>query len=562
RTRDVPPPAADRAGWAALATLLPPPLSPTPKKTRSLEHHRDPKRAFARTRGPPDQTPRPAHRGGGGGENPTQEGRDLAPCQPVPALRPQQARSSRVHMASGVHMAINGPPALPWQGRAPAPQLRSRPLARPAPPQARPSARPPRPLRSGESRGIPGAARDPGAGSADPADPRAPPAHIRRLCTRGRDEQARTGAQARPDSQAGPRPLSALMPGRTLSPQRPEARAGRSSLHSRVGPGRDSRLSNPSPGLGVLGLSTPSGYLWEPPARSLGLGRGREGRERRRTALRGVGVGEPPPPPARAPGPAAGRAGAAAPGGSLRPARSLPGQARLRAGSPGGGRGRLAGAESGSARGFFSPFSQHTGNNRARHPPRGRGRAGVPSAAVGGVARVSPLDQCHLGLQLPAVLGVAASQLSGELVARNLSLGFLEFPGAAKARIASQSALGSPRARAHSPPRNPLSGAGSCPPSAHPALRPTHSGLRLGDQNLKWMEGPSANSSTPGGRPPELVLTILQETTYQKKPLLNRGFKNGSPATKVIVFWKQSCPVRFLITALHLPGSSQDNSKA
>lgn len=41
-----------------------------------------------------------------------------------------------------------------------------------------------------------------------------------------------------------------------------------------------------------------------------------------------------------------------------------------------------------------------------------------------------------------------------------------------------------------------------------------------------------------------------------------QGFKNGSPATKVIVFWKQSCPVRFLITALHLPGSSQDNSKA
>lgn len=169
-----------------------------------------------------------------------------------------------------------------------------------------------------------------------------------------------------------------------------------------------------------------------------------------------MGVGEPPPPPARAPGTAAGRAGAAAPQGSLRPARSLPGRARLRAGSPGGGRGRLAGAESGSARGFFSPFSQHTGNNRAsgdgarpmgrrraaargrarggggaagggaggrarahpraaaprparagsgplRPPPRGRGRAEFLSAAAGRSARVLPLAQCHLGPQLRAV---------------------------------------------------------------------------------------------------------------------------------------------------------------
>lgn len=177
---------------------------------------------------------------------------------------------------------------------------------------------------------------------------------------------------------------------------------GRSSLHPRSG--RAIPLSIQSPGLGVrwsqhsrvgrarLSAPSPRGRTSRPglsssalapapqpypdpypgrrlpagvPARSLGLGRGREGRERRRAALRGVGVGEPLPPPARAPGPAAGRAGAAAPRGSLRPARSLPGRARLRAGSPSGGRGHLAGAESRSIRDFFSPFSQHTGNNRA-----------------------------------------------------------------------------------------------------------------------------------------------------------------------------------------------------
>lgn len=100
-------------------------------------------------------------------------------------------------------------------------------------------------------------------------------------------------------------------------------------------------------------------------------------------------MGEPPPPPARAPRPAAGRAGAVAPRASLRPARSLPGQARLRAGSPGGGRGRLAGAESGSARGFFSPFSQHTGNNRASGDgarPMGRLRAAARGRAGGRAA--------------------------------------------------------------------------------------------------------------------------------------------------------------------------------
>lgn len=167
-----------------------------------------------------------------------------------------------------------------------------------------------------------------------------------------------------------------------------------------MGPGRTSAPVSEAghPGLAPAPWPSPSGpggsYLREPPARSLGLSRGREGRERRRrAALLGVGVGEPPPPPGRAPGQAAGRAGAAAPRGSLRPARSLPGRARLRAGSPGRGRGRLAGAESGSARGFFSPFSQHTGNNRAsgdRAQPMGRLRAAARGRARGRRARACP----------------------------------------------------------------------------------------------------------------------------------------------------------------------------
>lgn len=70
------------------------------------------------------------------------------------------------------------------------------------------------------------------------------------------------------------------------------------------------------------------------------------------------------------------------------------------------------------------------------------GSRGVPSAAAGHSARASALAQCHLGARRRAVLGVAASQLSGELVARNLSLGFLEFPGASASRIAPLAAWG------------------------------------------------------------------------------------------------------------------------
>lgn len=183
-----------------------------------------------------------------------------------------------------------------------------------------------------------------------------------------------------------------------------------------------------------------------------------------------MGVGAPPPPPARTPRPTAGRAGAAAPRGSLRPARSLdllPAPARLREGSPGGGRGRLAGAAGGSAPGFFSPFSQHTGNNRAsgdgaqpmrrlRAPARGRaggraagrgarrgrgrGRGGArahPRAAASGGAARRPRRAGGQGAKRPALTPPAlrlrlpcrgpSRQLSGELVAQNLPLGFLEF---------------------------------------------------------------------------------------------------------------------------------------
>nr|XP_025138536.1 anther-specific proline-rich protein APG-like [Bubalus bubalis] len=94
-------------------------------------------------------------------------------------------------MASGVHMARSGPLPSPRQGRATAPQLRSRPRepGRPLPKPGPPPARLPRPQQSGESCGIypglPGGTPQPGAGGADPADPlgaarsHPPPVHPR-----------------------------------------------------------------------------------------------------------------------------------------------------------------------------------------------------------------------------------------------------------------------------------------------------------------------------------------------------------------------------------------------
>lgn len=106
------------------------------------------------------------------------------------------------------------------------------------------------------------------------------------------------------------------------------------------------------------------------PARSLGLSRGREegaaaadgaarggGGSLRRLQLRAPGAG------------GLGRAGGPQPPRrSLRPARSprslAPRSGAPQGGLPGGGRGRLAGPKA-ARLGVFSPFSQHTGNNRA-----------------------------------------------------------------------------------------------------------------------------------------------------------------------------------------------------
>lgn len=166
-------------------------LPPTPKETRSFSLKPLNRRSLAPGTTGIQHPPRSPLRGRGRKPHAGSVSRaphppqDLAPRQPVPVLRPQQARSCRVHMASGVHMAINGPPSLPRQGalRLPDSQRHSRPK-----PRLRPPASPPPPRRS-ESRGMPGAARGPGVGGADAADPWAPPAHTRRVCTRGRDKQ-------------------------------------------------------------------------------------------------------------------------------------------------------------------------------------------------------------------------------------------------------------------------------------------------------------------------------------------------------------------------------------
>lgn len=222
-------------------------------------------------------------------------GRDLAPGQLVPALRPQQARSSRVHMASGVHMARSGPFALPAAGArdgSPAPLPPA--VARPAPPQARPSARPPAspPAKWRELRDIPGAARGapptPGRAALTPPTPRTPPAHTRRRCTRGCDEQVPFSGTLRPgpvptpgqtetpqpppqrpdDSRPGPfpstprgqgRPLLSARPGRVgPAPQHPESwpRNPGGSAHSQVGQGKDLCLP-PAPEAKTPGLPAP-----------------------------------------------------------------------------------------------------------------------------------------------------------------------------------------------------------------------------------------------------------------------------------------------------------------
>lgn len=103
-------------------------------------------------------------------------------------------------MASGVHKAINGtlsPLAAGARSDSRAPPRRSSP---PAPPRPKPGPPPaglaPSPQRRGERSQVPEAAGGPGAGVADPVDPRAPPARTRLLGTRGYDEQVPNPALA------------------------------------------------------------------------------------------------------------------------------------------------------------------------------------------------------------------------------------------------------------------------------------------------------------------------------------------------------------------------------
>lgn len=292
------------------------------------------------------------------------------------------------------------------------------------------------------------------------------------LCTPGRDEQVSPPAARalrapfQPGRRAGPlTPPPPQQP--TLVPSAPSATP--EAQHSQGGPGHDlcsqppGRAARPGPGSSgrpfpQAGRRLPAGAPRPVPQPPPALGG--EGA----AARRGVGVGAPPPPPARTPRPTAGRAGAAAPRGSLRPARSLdllPAPARLREGSPGGGRGRLAGAAGGSAPGFFSPFSQHTGNNRAsgdgaqpmrrlRAPARGRAGGRAAGAGPGAGRRACPPACGSVGrrsaetppggwsggrapsanppaLRLRLPCRGPSRQLSGELVAQNLPLGLLEF---------------------------------------------------------------------------------------------------------------------------------------
>lgn len=104
-----------------------------------------------------------------------------------------------------------------------------------------------------------------------------------------------------------------------LSDSRGSTLAGRAGPRPVLPAARARGAARPRAPQAVPFLRPGGSYLQEPPDPSLSLRRHWEGRGRRR----GVGVGAPLPPPARTPRPTAGRAGAAAPRGSLRPARSL-----------------------------------------------------------------------------------------------------------------------------------------------------------------------------------------------------------------------------------------------
>lgn len=192
------------------------------------------------------------------------------------------------------------------------PQVFAGPL--PGPLQARPStapASPPARSRAASNAGPRGAAR-----SGDPSAPQA-------AMSRYRHPQPKHS-----------RPAPAWMPDRAVDPpQQPTPvpltpSATPEAQHSQGGPGHDLCSQPPGraarPGPGPLRPSLSSGRaavtcrsprpVPQPPPALGGEGA---------AARRGVGVGAPLPPPARTPRPTAGRAGAAAPRGSLRPARSL-----------------------------------------------------------------------------------------------------------------------------------------------------------------------------------------------------------------------------------------------
>jgi hypothetical protein len=103
----------------------------------------------------------------GRGASPTQEVCPVPRARArgrVPALRHQQATSSRIHMASGVSSAING--SRPSRGRArSAPRRRSLPRS-PSPPAPRPALRPAglasSPQRTGQRCGSPRCCPAPG----------------------------------------------------------------------------------------------------------------------------------------------------------------------------------------------------------------------------------------------------------------------------------------------------------------------------------------------------------------------------------------------------------------
>lgn len=175
----------------------------------------------------------------------------------------------------------------------------------------------------------------PGPRQARPSTSRAsPPARSREASNAGPRGAAKNGDPSAPPPAAREPPArSALTPVLAVDPSaahagplRPLGDSRGSALADRAGPrpcapGSQDERRGPLPGPRTAlflqaGRRLPAGAPRPVPRPPPALGG--EGA----AARRGVGVGVPPPPPARTPRPTAGRAGAAAPRGSLRPARS------------------------------------------------------------------------------------------------------------------------------------------------------------------------------------------------------------------------------------------------